>query len=416
VRFLITIFIILIVLEPATRGQISIKSNFDNGHVEVLFAENDTVKIAASSFLHFRITGVKDKIPVFVTSDDKDEIFNNSHRMVFRYSHRPEWHYFDMGRIDKNQNYTFENYTPFVCDTVYISYWFPWTYSDMENSVRKIDKNPYVKNCRVVGHSRLGNNIYGYQVTDTTIPDKFKKQVVILGRQHANEPLGNYILNGITEYLINSEDEQASLLRQQAIFHFYPMVNPDGVYYGRNFSNQPDHNDAWFKGSPEDIYAGNLEVNILRKDILQETGGTADFAFDVHSQPGHCGKYYWWGIAEKKHADCHTSASLVYQIARFDKETGSSTFSIANNYVSIDLLDMPGPWADYWMYSNLGAVSYTLEPGSSPSVLPIERIKALGAAIAKGLSHVISSDSEFTELPGPASEVITNTTGKGGVD
>ncbi|MCD4735336.1 MAG: hypothetical protein K8R53_04795, partial [Bacteroidales bacterium] len=88
----------MIVMEPVAWGQLTIESDFDNGHVEVLSVNSDTVKISASSFLHFRITGVKDKLPVFVAEDDKNKIFNDKHRMVFRYGHRSEWFYFDVGR------------------------------------------------------------------------------------------------------------------------------------------------------------------------------------------------------------------------------------------------------------------------------------------------------------------------------
>jgi len=51
-------------------------------------------------------------------------------------------------------------------------------------------------------------------------------------RVHPGETPSQYIINGIINILIDKESESSNILRQNFIFYFIPMLNPDGVYRG----------------------------------------------------------------------------------------------------------------------------------------------------------------------------------------
>ncbi|MBN1339720.1 MAG: hypothetical protein JXA03_10375, partial [Bacteroidales bacterium] len=64
-------------------------------------------------------------------------------------------------------------------------------------------------------------------------------------------------------------------------------------------------------------------------------------------------------------------------------------FMIANDFISADVWDMPGPWADSWHAETLGSIAFTLEPGSVPVLPSTSRIMEFGVSLAKGLSDAL---------------------------
>lgn len=56
--------------------------------------------------------------------------------------------------------------------------------------------------------------------------------VILTGRVHPGESNASYIMEGIIDYLISSDDPQSNLLRNRFVFKIVPMLNPDGVIVG----------------------------------------------------------------------------------------------------------------------------------------------------------------------------------------
>ncbi len=52
------------------------------------------------------------------------------------------------------------------------------------------------------------------------------------GRVHPGESNASYIMEGILEYLLDDNDENAAELRKRFVFKIVPMLNPDGVIVG----------------------------------------------------------------------------------------------------------------------------------------------------------------------------------------
>ncbi len=120
----------------------------------------------------------------------------------------------------------------------------------------------------------------GYRITDLTgVPDK--TSVVLASGVHANETLGNYVLEGLVDFLTGDEFE-AALLRKYADFHVYPMINPDGRFAGYNRSTvaneAQDPNRFWLPSS----YGGIPEVGTVATAMLADTSAV-DYLIDFHS-------------------------------------------------------------------------------------------------------------------------------------
>ncbi len=84
---------------------------------------------------------------------------------------------------------------------------------------------------------------------------------------HANETLGNFVLEGLVDFLVGTAPE-AELLRKYADFYVYPMINPDGRFAGYNRSTVADEsldpNRYW---APSE-YGGIAEVGAVATAMI----------------------------------------------------------------------------------------------------------------------------------------------------
>lgn len=61
---------------------------------------------------------------------------------------------------------------------------------------------------------------------------KHKKGIIITSRVHSGETVSSYMMKGLIDFLTGSSRE-ANILRSHYVFKIVPMLNPDGVRYGR---------------------------------------------------------------------------------------------------------------------------------------------------------------------------------------
>lgn len=106
----------------------------------------------------------------------------------------------------------------------------------------------------VIGSSFQGRDLYKIVVEDTTgsgqgpaWADAKRKHVLILGRQHGNETMTNYILEGFIDYLIDRRTNQPpDDMLERMSFVFYPFANPDGAVANQRYNAQGyDLNRQW---------------------------------------------------------------------------------------------------------------------------------------------------------------------------
>ncbi len=142
-------------------------------------------------------------------------------------------------------------------------------------------------------------NIYGYQITDPNA-DGPKTKVILASGNHPTEFTGNWVLEGMVNFLAGS-DPRAEYLRSTAVFYVYPDINPDGRYqavHRINLEAAPDPNagtNMRKRGNPELYAAGQADhnrvwttsgqfstIDTLTAAIQADTGGGADYLWDMH--------------------------------------------------------------------------------------------------------------------------------------
>ena len=371
-------------------AQMTFDSNFDNGRLDSVMQDGNLYTLSPKSYLHFRITGTLNQLPLFRVFQGNDYIFRNGHRMVYRNEGESDWAYFENGYVSGNYYY-FNNTMPFESDTAYIAYWFPYTFGQMQSYFTQISNHPSVQSASIAGYSYLNRPIYYFSITDTSVPLNSKKHVVVVARQHSEESLGSHIIKGMSNYLLYSNDSTAAYLTQKTIVHFYQMANSDGVYLGQGYGGPVylNLNRYWLQGTPS---GGNpsdcIEADVLRQSIWDNTGGQAEYGFDLHSHPGHIGQYYWWGLLSGPTPEKVEAAQLLVDRIYHHDSIDHGGNAIVAPQIAQDVWSTPGPYADYWLCETLNAVSFTLEPGSVPPQT-LQRIQDVGISICKGLNDVI---------------------------
>ncbi len=141
--------------------------------------------------------------------------------------------------------------------------------------------------------------MYGYQITDPSV-DGPKIKVVLASGNHATEFTGNWVLEGMVNFLAGS-DPRAVFLRRKCVFYVYPDVNPEGRYqavHRIDLKAAPDPNagtNMRKRGNPE-LYAAKVRdhnrvwttvgkfttVDTITAAMEEDTGGQADYLWDMH--------------------------------------------------------------------------------------------------------------------------------------
>jgi hypothetical protein len=128
--------------------------------------------------------------------------------------------------------YTFEQ-----PDTVYFAHTFPYTYSDLQLSLCRMEqkfRHSGFFHQRTLCQTLAGNSCDIISISERSsgvIESKNKPAIVITGRVHPGESNSSFMVQGFLDF-ITSEREEAIKLRKSFIFHVIPMLNPDGVIHG----------------------------------------------------------------------------------------------------------------------------------------------------------------------------------------
>jgi hypothetical protein len=189
-----------------------------------------------------------------------------------------------------------------------------------------------------LGRPIAPHDLFGFRIIDP-LGAANRTSVVLAGGVHANETLGDFVLEGLVDFLVGS-DFSASLLRKYADFHVYPMINPDGRFAGYNRSTvgneTQDPNRFWIPGSYGDI----PELSAVGSAMIADTGG-ADYLIDFHStvvgKDGHYGFVHpamqsdpFWQAVLALAPDLLTrNATLIDDtLAKFGRDYLNADFSI----------------------------------------------------------------------------------------
>ena len=155
-------------------------------------------------------------------------------------------------------------------DHLWLAYFAPYSMERHHDLVARMALMSGVS-ARVLGHSLEGQPI------DCLSMGEGPLQLWFIARQHPGESMAQWWMEGALERLTDRADPMARLLRQRAMLHLVPNMNPDGSCRGHLRTNAAgvNLNREWAGPSA----ARSPEVLCVLEE-MDRTG--VDFSLDVH--------------------------------------------------------------------------------------------------------------------------------------
>jgi murein tripeptide amidase MpaA len=257
-----------------------ISSSFDAGNIECLDqtdASNVQLQIRADNqsefyqWFYFRAANVKGITCRYVIENAAGAAYQGGwkdYRAVASYD-REFWFRVDTS-FDGSQLVIEHNSEQ---DQVYFAYFAPYS---MERHADLIAFAQSSERCQAetLGHTLDGQSIDCLRFGE---PDKTKKTVWMVARQHPGESMAEWWMEGLIGRLVDDTDPVVKSILKKAVVYLVPNMNPDGSRRGHLRTNAigVNLNREWHASSPEkspEVY------NVLKK--MKSTG--LDFALDVH--------------------------------------------------------------------------------------------------------------------------------------
>ncbi len=263
---------------------IRISDKFDGGNIIVKSVDNpadiqlEIRKDNQSDFyqwFYFRATGAKGTNCHFRITNASTSAYPqgwNDYRAVASYD-RNSW--FRVPTIYRDGALSIKHIPD--ANIIYYAYFSPYSSDQHTDLILRTIHKPGV-NLNVVGNTLDGQDIEILTIGDSNQGDfKSKRQLWITARQHPGETMAEWWMEGFLERLTDLSDPVARYLKEKAIFHVVPNMNPDGSRRGHLRTNAigVNLNREWSNPSPEKSPEVYYVISKMR-----ETG--VDFALDVH--------------------------------------------------------------------------------------------------------------------------------------
>ncbi len=241
--------------------------------------------------------------------------------------------------------------------------------------------------------------IYGYQITDPDT-DGPKVKMVLASGSHATEFTGNWVLEGLVNFVAGSEPE-AVFLRENVIFYVYPDVNPEGRYqavHRIDLEAAPDPNagtNMRKRGNPELYAAGEQDhnrvwpttgqfttIDTITAAMEQDTGGHADYLWDMHGpqEPAN-----WRSPSDEARVNAYAEALL-------EREPDVLRCGPPGDF-KVNVASGPPGKLSLWAKSEEGlqvSYPYVYEPGGWTR----ERLLESGRNLALALYDVLTAETD----------------------
>jgi len=163
------------------------------------------------------------------------------------------------------------NYTP-TRDEISYAYFTPYDYERQRSFIKQAQQH---EQCQ---HTVLAKTVDNNAIDLLTIgePDKNKKSIWIIARQHPGETMAQWFTEGLVNHLL-SQDICLQKLLAKSVFYIVPNMNPDGSIKGNHRTNSHglNLNRQWKNPSktlcPEVYYV---------QEKMADTG--VDLLLDIH--------------------------------------------------------------------------------------------------------------------------------------
>lgn len=157
----------------------------------------------------------------------------------------------------------------------------PYTLAHAAALEREIRNHPAVR-ITAPGKTVEGRLMPLWTITDPKTPDKEKKTVWLMFRQHAWESGSSWVAEGLVRHLV-AAGPVSDRLRQKFVWKIFPVADPDGVARGgvRFNRNGYDLNRNWDLVVPEKM----PEIASQKKAMYAwlDSGRTIDFFLSLHN-------------------------------------------------------------------------------------------------------------------------------------
>jgi len=157
--------------------------------------------------------------------------------------------------------------------SVHFSYFAPYSRQRHRELLRQARRSPWAR------VSTMGRSVQGRPMELVTIgePEEGKRVLWVIARQHPGETMAEWFAEGLVSRLIASDDPIATALRDVAVIHVVPTMNPDGGVLGNLRANAAgiNLNRAWLEPDART----SPEVLAVR-EMMERTG--VDLFLDVH--------------------------------------------------------------------------------------------------------------------------------------
>jgi murein tripeptide amidase MpaA len=257
-----------------------ISSNFGSGNIECLDCSNPTdIRLAINKdrnadfyqWFHFRLVGARGQDCALRIMNAGSAAYPKgweNYRACASYDRR-DW--FRVATAYDGTVLTI-NHRP-EHDSVYYAYFAPYSMERHARLVARTLVKPGVR-LEVPGATLDGQDMDLLHVGEA---GRGKPHCWIIARQHPGETMAEWWMEGFIDRLLDPADTVAQELRERAVFHIVPNMNPDGSRRGHLRTNAAgaNLNREWAEPSME----RSPEVFVIRK-AMAETG--VDFCLDVH--------------------------------------------------------------------------------------------------------------------------------------
>ncbi|GAB1458385.1 M14-type cytosolic carboxypeptidase [Thauera sp.] len=364
---------------------LKISSTFDSGAIEVVRIDDPADirlrlrKDNAADFhqwFHFRLMGAAGKPVRMVFENAASAAYPDGwkdYRCVASYD-RQNWFRIAGTRYEDGQLVV--EHTP-ERDSLYYAYFEPYSHERHLDLLARVELSPYAR------VRNLGSSVDGRDIDLVTVGREAPGRVPvwIIARQHPGETMAEWFVEGLLERLLDNADPVARKVREHAVLHIVPNMNPDGAVRGNLRSNAAGRNlnREWRDPDP----AASPEVFLVRAEM--ERSGCALF-LDIHGDESL--PYVFFSTAEE--VPGFTTAAAAAQARFVDTLLAvSPDFQTQEGYkpgrFGEELLTL----ASKWVANHFGCVSLTLEmPFKDNAILPDghvgwngARSKRLGAAM-----------------------------------
>ena len=165
--------------------------------------------------------------------------------------------------------------------TTSYAFFVPYLASRRETLLKGCEASPHAS-VRSLGVSVQNRSM---DVTVIGAENRPVKKVWLVARQHAGEPMTEWVTEGLLRRLLDTEDAIARSLLDKATFYVVPNMNPDGSTLGNLRANARgvDLNRAWDQASADCPEIGAVLAEIERTGV--------DYFFDVHGDEAR--PYIW---------------------------------------------------------------------------------------------------------------------------